>query len=100
MKVLEEIPNDQLECITACRKINNRFHDKEGWDRHSTFLECRLCQDSVMVVIYIDDMEVVLHHPNNDERPFDGNKDRYQPWFSYLRNQLKNRISSFSDISF
>ena len=100
MKVKEEIPEELLECIKACRKINNKFADKEGWHSHTTFLECRLCQNSVMVVIFIDDMEIIIHHPQNDERPYDESKDKYQPWFSYLRQHLKYRTENIAATKF
>lgn len=90
MKVEEEIPEDIIQCIKACRKINNRFHDKG--QSHNTFVECRLCQNSVMVVMFIDDMEIVIHHPEND--------DRYKPWLSYLREQLKLRSEIIGSTKF
>lgn len=100
MKVLEEIPQDQIECIEACRKINNRFHEKEGWHSHTTFIECRVIQNCLTVYLRLDCGELILHHPENDERPYDEDRDVYQPWFTYLREQLKYKIEEISTVKF
>jgi hypothetical protein len=98
MKVTKKAPRDQIDCIEACRKINNRFHDKEGWHSHTTFLECRLCQNSISVYLHHEDMELIIHHPENDNRL--DHEEKGKPWLPYLIEQVKQRLQQISAVKF
>ena len=99
MKTFEEIPENQIECIKACRKISNKFYEKEGWMWHNTFLECRLCQNSINVYLRFGAESIALHG-SGDDRPYREETDTYQPWYSYLRDRLKEKKEELNCITF
>jgi hypothetical protein len=94
MKCKDAISHEQLACLEAVQKINNRQHDTIGWETHVDLLSMQIQSYNFRVVFKIVslDIEIVLHDSANDLRKHNRDGAVYEEWEPYLKRQLKERI--------
>lgn len=99
MKVEKTITKEQLECLQAVQKINNKMHDKGGWDNHNSLMSMLICGYHFGVTLNLNsaDTEIQLYNSSQDDRIYYEKSEKYEKWEPFLKRkfrQVKEQINN------
>lgn len=100
MKTKDILSIEQQKCVEAVQRINNKMHDKEGWQNHDTLLDISICGFHYAVDMYIGkaNVKINLFNSGNDNRIFYEKSNKYEEWYTYLKRMYREAKTILNDI--
>lgn len=100
MKTSKDLTEEQKQALSAVQKLNNKLHDKLGWDNNSVFISIEIISFHFIINIYIGDSKIRIYSSANPEkeRIYYETSDKYEEFYSFIRRRFREIKEDFNNL--